>query len=69
VLQQGQLLGQFPAVSERRAHLNEGPHNEDAHLARSSTVEDIGGHDGPVLSEGIGKVARVPVLLGTGHNL
>ena len=69
LLQQCQFLGQFPAVLEGRAHPDEGPHNEDAHLGCAGAIKDIGGHDGAMLSKGVRKVAWVPMLLGTRHNL
>jgi len=63
LLQLRQLARHRSAVGEHRPHLYEGPHGKDAHLHGLRTVQDVGGHDGPVLGEGVGQDARIAVFL------
>src|ERR1017187_3629628 len=44
LLQSRQLASQFASVCEQRPHLNECPHNKDAHLRGLGAVEHIGRH-------------------------
>jgi hypothetical protein len=68
LLQSRQLASQFASVREHRAHLNERPHNKDAHVRRTGAVEHVGGHDRTMLGEGVGKVFDILAPL-QGHKL
>jgi len=48
LVEQGQLLRQFPTLTESGAHFYESAHDKDTHLNRSAAMKDGGGHDGRV---------------------
>ena len=51
------------------ANLHEGADDVEAHLDRLGAAENIGCLQRAVLGEDMGQVARIAMLLGTGHNL
>jgi len=63
------LISQLFMRGQHYAQLDERAHHKDAHLNGLFAVEYIRRHDRAVLSEGIGKIAWVPMLLRTGHKL
>ena len=50
-LQQDEFAGQLPAISESRAHLDEGTHHKHAHSNGPRAIQDIGGHNSAMLSK------------------
>ena len=53
LFQRNEFLSQLPLVPEQRAHFEKRSHDENAHLHRTRTIKDIGGHNGSVFSEGV----------------
>src|SRR6185312_12482018 len=62
-LELGQLVRELPVRGDHFAQLHECPHDVNAHLNCSRATQDGGCHDRAVLSERIGREARIPVLL------
>jgi len=54
-----ELPGQLLMGGKELAELHEGADHVNANLDGSRTVQDIGGHDGAVLGEGVGEVFAV----------
>jgi len=55
---------QFLVRAEQLAQLHEGAHDVDAHLDGTWAVENRGGHDRPVLGEGVWPVLAVLAAAG-----
>ena len=55
-LQRLQLPGEFLRAGQHFAHFHESAHDEHAHAHSLWAVQDVGGHDGAVFSEGVGQV-------------
>lgn len=62
-LELGQLVRELPVRGDHFAQLHECPHDVNAHLNCSRATQGGGCHDRAVLSERIGREARIPVLL------
>ena len=59
----GELGRNDLVVDDQQAEANKGPDDMDAHFGGGVAVENIGGLDGSVFGEGVGKETRIAVLL------
>lgn len=64
-----ELAGERGVGDEQLPQSHESTYDVEAHLNRTGAADDGGGHDGTVLGEGVGRKARIAMLLVTGHNL